>query len=631
MLQINDLTFRHSGKLIFENASASIASGHKVGLVGRNGAGKSTLLGLIAGDLHADQGDISIPLKAKMGRVAQEAPDGPASLVDTVLSADLELASLQQRLEREEDPNKLAEIHERLNDINAHSAPARAAALLSGLGFNAEAQKRPVGEFSGGWRMRVALASVLFTQPDLLLLDEPTNYLDLEGAIWLENYLKSYPYSLIMVSHDRDMLNAVCDTILHVEQGKLHIYRGNYDRFERTRAEKLELQSKMQAKQNAQRKHLQSFVDRFRYKASKAKQAQSRIKMLERLEPAAALSEDASISLQFPTPEYLPPPLITLDDVSVGYGADVILRHLNLRIDMEDRVALLGPNGAGKSTMAKLLSGRLKPMEGQYQKPKKLKVGYFAQHQLDELHPDQSAFEHMSVLMPLAGEAKTRARLGQFGFSADKADRPVETLSGGEKARLLFCLITYDKPHLLILDEPTNHLDLDARQALVQALNGYEGAVLLISHDRFLIETCVDDLYVIEEGTVNGFKGDLDDYAKKIVSERRSENNDKPAKSTPAPSAKEQRRLAAEKRKKLQPYKKAIDTLEKDLEKLSKQKSEIDEALAEPDLYDGSDKNISRLTRLQLEQKKLEDKIADIEAQWLQAQEDLEYAETMLD
>lgn len=630
MLQINDLTFRHSGKLIFENASASIASGHKVGLVGRNGAGKSTLLGLIAGDLTADQGDISIPLKARMGRVAQEAPDGPASLVETVLSADVELTSLQDRLENEKDPNKLAEIHERLNDINAHSAPARAAALLSGLGFDAEAQKRPVGEFSGGWRMRVALASVLFTQPDLLLLDEPTNYLDLEGAIWLENYLKSYPHSLIMVSHDRDMLNAVCNTILHVEQGKTYIYRGNYDRFERTRAEKLELQSKMQAKQNAQRKHLQSFVDRFRYKASKAKQAQSRIKMLERMEPVAALSEDASISLQFPTPEYLPPPLITLDDVSVGYGDDIILKRLNLRIDMEDRVALLGPNGAGKSTMAKLLSGRLKAMDGQYQKPKKLKVGYFAQHQLDELHPEQSAFEHMSVLMPLAGEAKTRARLGQFGFSADKADRPVETLSGGEKARLLFCLITYDKPQLLILDEPTNHLDLDARQALVQALNGYEGAVLLISHDRFLIEACVDDLYVIEKGTVNGFKGDLDDYAKKIVAERRSENSEKSAKSAPAPSAKEQRRLAAEKRQKLQPYKKAIESLEKDIEKLSKQKVKIDEALAEPELYDGSDKNVARLTDLQLEQKKLEDKIADREAQWLQAQEDLEYAETML-
>lgn len=630
MLQINDLTFRHSGKLIFENANASIASGHKIGLVGRNGAGKSTLLGLIAGDLSADQGSISIPQKAKLGRVAQEAPDGPASLVETVLAADIELSSLQARLESEKDPNKLADIHERLNDINAHSAPARAAALLSGLGFDTEAQKRPVGEFSGGWRMRVALASVLFTQPDLLLLDEPTNYLDLEGAIWLENYLKTYPYSLIMVSHDRDMLNAVCNTILHVEHGKTHIYRGNYDRFERTRAEKLELQVKMQAKQNAQRKHLQSFVDRFRYKASKAKQAQSRIKMLERMEPVAAISEDASIGLQFPEPDYLPPPLITLDNVSVGYGEEIILNRLNLRIDMEDRVALLGPNGAGKSTMAKLLSGRLKPMDGQYQKPKKLKTGYFAQHQLDELRPEQSAFDHMSALMPLAEEAKTRARLGQFGFSSDKADRAVETLSGGEKARLLFCLITYDKPHLLILDEPTNHLDLDARQALVQALNAYEGAVLLISHDRFLIETCVDDLYVIENKSVKSFKGDLDDYAKKIVAERRSENSDKSEKPTTAPNAKELRRQAAEKRQKLQPHKRKIEKLEKELDRLAKLKAEVDDALNAPDLYDGSEKNVMRLTKLQKEQKDLEDQTAEIEAQWLQAQEDLEYAETML-
>lgn len=629
MLHINDLRFMLGPKLIFENATAHIAAGHRVGLVGRNGAGKSTLLNLIAGDYTPDGGSITIRNRARMGRVAQEAPNGPQSLVETVLKADDELTRLTQRLEMECDPNELAEIHARLNDIQAASAEARAATLLSGLGFSAEDQKRPVGEFSGGWRMRVALASVLFTQPDLLLLDEPTNYLDLEGAIWLENYLKSYPYTLIMVSHDRDMLNAVCNTILHVTVGKLDVYKGNYDRFERVRAETIERQAKMKTKQEAERRRLQAFVDRFRAQATKARQAQSRVKMLEKMQPITAIVEEEGTRLSFPNPETLPPPLITLDNVAVGYDEKPVLSRLNLRIDMEDRLALLGPNGVGKSTMAKLLSGRLRPMDGQFTKPSKLRVGYFAQHQLDELRANETPYQHMARLMPMAVEPKVRARLGQFGFSADKADRKAETLSGGEKARLLFCLISYHAPHLMILDEPTNHLDLDARAALMQALNEYEGAVLLISHDRYLIEGCVDRLWIIENGGIKSFDGDLNDYSSKIISERQSEDAPK-SKTTTTPNAKDMRRAAAELRQKLAPYKKQVTELEGKLAKLSQIKDKVLKSLEDPSLYDGNDVNVAKVTGLQQELAVIESQLSQAEEQWLHAQEALEEAEIML-
>jgi ATP-binding cassette subfamily F protein 3 len=563
MLLIKDLSIRVAGRLLIDHASVQLPPNSRVGLLGRNGTGKTTLFRAIMGEMSPESGSITLPSRTTIGRLAQEAPDGPQSLVEVVLSADTERARLLDEAETAHDPHRIAEIHTRLVDIDAHSAPARAASILAGLGFNAQAQQRPVGEFSGGWRMRVALASVLFSEPDLLLLDEPTNYLDLEGTLWLEDHLARYPKSLIVVSHDRDLLDNSIDHVLHLGNEKLTLYRGGYSSFSRQRAERQVLDAKAAKKQELQRKHLQSFVDRFKAKASKASQAQSRVKMLEKMVPIEAMMDRDVTPISFPAPEkLLSPPIIAMDNVSAGYEPGrPVLRNLSLRIDNDDRIALLGSNGNGKSTLSKLLAERLAPQSGQITRASKLKIGYFAQHQLDELHLNESAYDHLRALMPKATEAQVRARAGAMGFSADKADTPVSSLSGGEKARLLLGLATFDQPHLIILDEPTNHLDIDSRAALVEAINDYPGAVILVSHDRYLLEACVDRLWLVENGSVAPFDGDLDQYRRMVLRGDRSGNGK--GKPEPQVSRVEARRAAADKRAELAPLRQKITAMEK--------------------------------------------------------------------
>jgi ATP-binding cassette subfamily F protein 3 len=525
MLRINELTYRIDGRLILDAATAVIPSRHKVGLVGRNGAGKSTLLRLILGDAVPETGSVAMPRRSRIGTVAQEAPSGEASLLDTVLAADLERTALIDEAKEATDPQRIADIQMRLADIDAHSAPARAAQILAGLGFTLEQITGPCSALSGGWRMRVALAAALFAAPDVLLLDEPSNYLDLEGVIWLKSYIRTYPATVVIVSHYRDLLNDVAGSILHLERGKLTLYQGNYDSFERQRRDQQALTAKLRKKQEETRRHMEAFVERFRYKASKARQAQSRLKALAKLEPIAAIVDERVHPFRFPDPaKPLHPPLIRFDGVSAAYdGNPPVLTRLNLRIDDDDRIALLGANGNGKSTFAKLITGKLAPAAGQIHRHSRLGVGYFAQHQLDELDPAATPYDSMRRLMPEASEAQRRARLGFYGFGADLADTPAESLSGGEKARLLFALAAFRGPHLLVLDEPTNHLDVDAREALVHALNEFAGAVVLISHDRHLIETCADRLWIAGERTVKPYDGDLDSYAELVLQRARLE------------------------------------------------------------------------------------------------------------
>ncbi|SDD69511.1 ABC-F family ATP-binding cassette domain-containing protein [Kordiimonas lacus] len=619
MLHINDITYRIGNRVLFEEATVGVPAGHKVGFVGRNGVGKSTLLKMILGELSPEAGEIKIRPTARVGHVGQEAPDGPESLLETVLISNKELTALQAESETATDPHRIAEIHTRLADIGAHTAEARAATILSGLGFDDEAQARPCQSYSGGWRMRVALACVLFNEPDLLLLDEPTNYLDLEGVMWLENFLKNYPYTVVIVSHDRDLLNKAVTHIVHLENQKLNLYTGGYDRFEELRREQMERQMALKSKQEAERRHIQSFVDRFKAKASKAKQAQSRVKALERMKPIATMVEEHTVPFQFPKPDPLSSPLIALEGASVGYEADKpILKKLDLRIDMDDRIALLGANGNGKSTFAKLLAEKLQPMEGNMRRPRKLTVGYFAQHQLDELRPKASPYDHLAKLMPDAIEAKVRARLGSFGFGVEKADRPVESLSGGEKARLMFALATFHAPQLLILDEPTNHLDVDSREALIHAVNDYDGAVLLISHDRHLVEACVDRLWIVEKGDVKRFDGDLEDYKQHLLKERSGERSEKRG-----PKADNQKKAArqnaAEIRRQLAPYRRKVEKAEEALEKLLAEKEKVDTRLADPRLYEpGQEEKVAKLSIMAAE---LTAKIEAAEEAWVMAEE----------
>jgi len=525
MLHINELTYRIDGRLILDAASAVIPTRHKVGLVGRNGVGKSTLLRLILGDAVPEAGSVSVPRHARIGTVAQEAPSGEESLIDTVLAADLERTALLEEADNASDPGRIADIQMRLVDIDAHSAPARAAQILAGLGFGVDEIEGPCSALSGGWRMRVALAAALFAAPDVLLLDEPSNYLDLEGVIWLKSYIRAYPATVVIVSHDRDLLNDVAGSILLLERGKLTLYQGNYDSFERQRREQQALSSKLRKKQEETRRHMEAFVERFRYKASKARQAQSRLKALARLEPIAAVVEDRVHPFRFPDPaKPLNPPLMRFESAAAAYDDNPpVLTRLNLRIDDDDRIALLGANGNGKSTFAKLITGKLAPAAGRIHRHSRLGVGYFAQHQLDELEPNATPYDSMRRLMPDATEAQRRARLGFYGFGADLADTPAQNLSGGEKARLLFALAAFHGPHLLVLDEPTNHLDVDAREALVHALNEFTGAVVLISHDRHLIETCADRLWIAGERTIKPYDGDLDSYAELVLQRARIE------------------------------------------------------------------------------------------------------------
>ena len=622
MLRITDLTYRIAGRTLFDRAGVTVPAGRRAGLVGSNGTGKTTLLRLISGELLPDDGAVDLPSRWRCAMVAQEAPGGDGSLLDTVLAADLERTALMTDAETATDPHRIAEIHARLVDIEAHTAPARAAAILAGLGFEEAAQARPCRTLSGGMRMRVALAATLFLQPDLLLLDEPTNHLDLESALWLEGWLKAYPHTIVLVSHDRGLLNRVADTILHLDGGRLTVYRGGYDQFERTRRMQQELLAAQRSKQESQRKHLQSFVDRFRYKASKAKQAQSRIKALEKMQPLAELAGEQSTRFDFPEPDELPPPLLQLDGAAVGYDGLPVLRNLSLRIDQDDRIALLGPNGNGKSTLSKLLAGRLDPLAGELVASPKLRIGYFAQHQTDELAPDLTAFQQAQRWMPRLLPEKVRAHLGRFGFPQARAETPIAGLSGGEKARLLFALMARDAPHLMLLDEPTNHLDIAHREALVDALNGYRGAVVLVTHDPDLIALTADRLWLVADGTCRAFDGDLDDY-RMLLAERRRQGGDSRGAAGQPDDRKEKRRAAAEARAAVAPLRKRAQQAEALVHKLERERDELERRLADPALYNGRSE---QTTELQIALHQVQTRLSEAEDRWLEAQEALEAA-----
>ncbi len=543
MLQIDDLVFNAWGRRFFDHASLNLPPNAKVGLVGRNGVGKTTLFRLILGDLMADGGEISLPKGSRVASVDQEHPATPVSLLDTILAADTLRQALHDELETAE-PERMADIYNRLAEIDADRAPARAGEILAGLGFSTADLARPMSEFSGGWRMRVALAAALFAEPDLLLLDEPTNYLDLEGAMWLEARLRKYPNAAIIISHDRELLNNSVDAILHLREGKLELYTGGYDDFERRRAEKARLQTASRAKQEAERAHLQSFVDRFKAKASKAAQAQSRMKRLAKLEPIAAVIEERVAPFTLPSPPRpLAPPLMRLEAASVGYDDVPVLRNLNLRLDVDDRIGLLGVNGAGKSTFAKMAAGALGLQSGLMQRERRIQVGWFHQHQIEALDANDTPLDIIRRARPDDSETSYRSRLAQFGLGFEKQATTVENLSGGERARLLLNLVAMAAPHLLILDEPTNHLDIDSRRALLDALNDYQGAVILITHDRSLMELVADRLWLAADGTVVPFNGDMDDYARLVL--ERAKGGSAPSQLRPAKAKRDKKQKFA--------------------------------------------------------------------------------------
>jgi ATP-binding cassette subfamily F protein 3 len=619
MLHINDLTYRLGDRLLFDSATVALPPQGRVGFVGRNGTGKTTLFRMILGELGSESGSVTLGRNMKIGAVAQEAPGGEDSLLDVVLQADTERDSLFKEAETAKDPNRIAEIQIRLADIDAHSAPARAASVLNGLGFDSEAQQRPCSSFSGGWRMRVALAAVLFVEPDLLLLDEPTNYLDLEGTLWLMDYLARYPHMALVISHDRDLLNQSVDHIMHLEQGKLSLYRGGYDQFERQRAEKQALQLKLKKKQEDERRHLQAFVDRFKAKASKASQAQSRVKRLEKLAPIATITDQDVLPFDMPSPERpLAPPIIAMEDVSTGYDETIILKKLNLVIADDDRIGLLGSNGNGKSTFAKLVAGKLSAMGGALRRSSKLKVGYFAQHQLDELSDIGTPYAHVASRMPDGSVARLRARCARMGFTGAKADTPITRLSGGEKARLMMGLAAFEGPHLLILDEPTNHLDIDSRLALMEAINDYNGAVILISHDRFLIESCADRLWLVNKGTVSTFDGDIDQYRQLLLEQPATLSSDKNKASPPSqPTAQKSKSDLVALRKK-------VSGAAAKMEKFQTLLDKIDAALSDPDAFI---KETDKATQLAAQRRDVETALAAAENEWLEASEALEQAD----
>lgn len=614
MLIINDLSLRIAGRLLLDHTSLTLPAGSKAGLVGRNGTGKTTLFRAITGDLASETGNVSMPKNTRIGQVAQEAPGTEEPLIEIVLKADKERAALLEEEKTATDPNRIAEIHIRLADIDAHTAEARAATILSGLGFDEDAQKRPASSFSGGWRMRVALAAVLFSEPDLLLLDEPTNYLDLEGTLWLESYVAKYPHTVLLISHDRDLLNRAVNSIVHLDQKKLTFWRGGYDQFERQLAEQRELQEKGRVKQEAHRKHLQSFIDRFRAKASKARQAQSRIKALERMKPIGAVLDESVRPFSFPEPQKtVASPIVAFSGVDVGYTpGKPVLKRMTLRIDNDDRIALLGANGNGKSTFAKLLAGRLPPESGTITVAPGLKVSIFAQHQMDDLRPEENAYEHVRRLMPDAPEAKVRARVAQFGLATEKMNTAAKDLSGGEKARLLMGLAAFEGPNLFILDEPTNHLDIDSREALIHALNDFPGAVILVSHDRHLLEATVDRLCLVKDGRVEPFDGDLDDY-KTIVTGQPADRREK--REAEKANKADRRREAAQRRAALEPLAKQIRATEGLMDRLRKRIDGIEDELADPALYE---KDAARATKLAKERSELASQLSGHEERWLE-------------
>ncbi len=625
MLNLSRITVRLGGRTIIDDASANLPPRGRIGLIGRNGAGKSTLVRVIAGMLESDGGSVNMPSGSRLGYIAQEAPGGDTTPFETVLAADVERARLMAESESCEDSHRLADIHERLIAIDAHSAPSRAARILVGLGFDEEAQHRPLESFSGGWRMRVALAALLFSQPDLLLLDEPSNHLDLEAVLWLEDFLRSYPATILLVSHERDFLNNVVDHILHLSQGKLTLYPGGYDAFERQRAERQAQIASAKAKQDAMRERLRDYVARNSARASTAKQAQSRAKALAKLQPIAELIDDPSLSFDFPDPDQLRPPLITLDLASVGYGDLPVLQRLNLRLDPDDRIALLGRNGNGKTTLARLLAAQLLPMEGAMNASGRMRVGYFTQYQVEELDRDETPLRHMTQAMPGATPGAVRAQLGRFGFAGPKAEVEVGKLSGGERARLALALITRDAPHMLILDEPTNHLDVDAREALIQALNAYSGAVVVVSHDRHMLEMTADRLVLVDGGTAKEFDGSIDDYiafvlAKEPAAGRKADGDGGAARGV---NKKDQRKANAEAREKSQDLRKRAKVAEAEMAKLTGQRNAVDQAMFDPA---SAEPSLAKLTITELMKRRadIEKRIEAAEADWLEASEALD-------
>ena len=622
MLTLNGITVRLGGRTIIDRTSAALPPRSRIGLIGRNGAGKSTLMKVMIGQLDPDEGSVEMPRATRIGYIAQEAPSGTATPFETVLAADTERAALLAESETCEDPDRLGEVHERLNAIDAYTAPARASRILLGLGFDEEMQGRPLDSYSGGWKMRVALAALLFSNPDLLLLDEPSNHLDLEATLWLENFLRAYRGTIIIISHERDLLNNVVDHILHLEQGKVTLYPGGYDAFERQRAERIAQLSAARERQAAERAKLQDYIARNSARASTAKQAQSRAKALARMQPIAAVIEDPSLSFDFPSPPEMRPPLITLDMASVGYGDRTILSRLNLRIDPDDRIALLGRNGNGKTTLARLLAAQLAPMEGAMNASGKMTVGYFTQYQVEELDTGDTPLEHMTRQMKGATPAAVRAQLGRFGFSGDRATQKVGSLSGGERARLALALITRDAPSLLILDEPTNHLDVDSREALVQALNSYTGAVVIVSHDRHMIEMAADRLVLVDGGRAEPFDGSLEDYTDLILGRGGA------TASTPAQKAdrKADRRAAAEARQQTKALRDAIKAAESEMEKLTEERSRIDRAMFDPASAGPKERDCT-MTQLMQRRADVESRLEAAERRWMEANEKLETAE----
>ncbi len=616
MLSITDISIRIAGRLLIDHSSVQIVPGARVGFVGRNGVGKSTLFHAIRGELPTETGTIAIPPRWRVGSLAQEAPDGPESLIEVVLKADTERHALLHEAETARDPERIADIQTRLVDIDAHSAPARAASILSGLGFSTADQARPCSEFSGGWRMRVALAATLFASPDLLLLDEPTNYLDLEGTLWLEDHLAHYPRTVIIISHDRDLLDTSVDQILHLDRGKLSLYKGTYSAFEEQRATRELLDAKHARRQADERKRLQAFVDRFKAKASKARQAQSRVKMLERMKPVTALVTQDVREISFPVPDkLLSPPIIAVDEAVVGYDPQSpVLKRVTLRVDEDDRIALLGANGNGKSTLVKLLAGKLQPFAGRVVRADKLSIGYFAQHQTDELDLDGSPYDHVRRLMQDAPETKIRARVGGIGFSGKAGDTLVRSLSGGEKARLLLGLATFYAPNMIILDEPTNHLDIDSRAALAEAINEYPGAVIMVSHDRYLIEACADQLWVVADHTVTPYDGDLEDYRRAVLSARGLRTNGRDRVSGQRDDSRDKPRR--EKTERRSPLKQKITAAEAEIERITGIIAKIDVALALPDLFKREPKQAAQLTKARAS---AADALRRAEEAWLEA------------
>ena len=614
MLTIQGLSFRIDGKLLFSEASALIPAGHKIGIVGRNGSGKTSLFKLIKGDWHPEGGSITVPGHYRIGSVEQEAPATDHSLLETVLAADEERASLLAEAETAEAADRIAYIHQRLADIQSHSAEARAATILHGLGFDMAAQKQPCHEFSGGWRMRVALAAILFAAPDLLLLDEPTNYLDLEGAVWLEQFLARYSHTALIISHDRQLLNRSVDSILYLSEGRLSLHNGGYDQFDAERKARLANSLSAQRKQEAQRAHIQSFIDRFRAKATKARQAQSRLKMLERLQPVQAISEQRVAPISFPQPDEISPPVLQVESGQLGYHGKAVLSGLNLRLDGDDRIALLGANGEGKSTLSKLIAGRLQLMAGQEHRARKLKVGYFAQHQMDELRAEDSAFDHLRRAYPELPDSQIRSKLGAAGFSAELADVPTGRLSGGQKARLLLFLATLDAPHILILDEPTNHLDIESRDALVMALNSYHGAVILVSHDTHLVQNVADRLWLVKDGRVTDFDGDIASYSSAVLAARTDKKQEK--------NTKPKAQKGASARFNLARAEKALRKLEDKLQATEQRKAELEAEMASAEFYQTNEPAIiSQKTDLLAQ---ITSAITELESEWLKLSSEIE-------